>query len=60
MGSYKLIMLAQLDIFRKAQDNLIQAFALPQWKERNVIIELYGGGEHFDLLEKMILKNRFD
>lgn len=57
MGSYKLIMLAQLDIFRKAQDNLIQAFALPQWKERNVIIELYGGGEHFDLLEKMIFKN---
>lgn len=59
-GNYKIIMLAQLDIARKAQDNLIRVFALPQWLTRNVIVELYGNGEHFDLLQNLIKENNLE
>jgi len=51
---YKIIMLAQLDIERKAQDNLIKAFANEVWKTRNCIIEIYGDGEHYQLLQQLI------
>jgi len=51
---YKIVMLAQLDIERKAQDNLIKAFANEVWKTRNCIIEIYGDGEHYQLLQQLI------
>lgn len=61
-GKYKIIMLAQLDINRKAQDNLIKSFSNKNWENRNFIVELYGDGEHFSLLENLIgdldLKNK--
>lgn len=54
-GRYKIIMLAQLDVSRKAQDNLINAIALGDaWKNRNVVFELYGSGNDFDYLNKLI------
>jgi glycosyltransferase involved in cell wall biosynthesis len=53
-GKYKIVMLAQLDITRKAQDNLVMALASDVWKSRNVIVELYGGGSDFDLLQNLI------
>lgn len=53
-NSYKIIMLAQLDVARKAQDNLIKAFANDNWKERNCIVEIYGAGEHYNLLKQLI------
>lgn len=55
-GKYKVIMLAHLDVNRKAQDNLIKAFANDVWKKRNVILEIYGGGEHFNMLQELITK----
>lgn len=59
-GNYKLVMLAQLDVSRKAQDNLIKAVAQPHWKERNFIIELYGGGEHYEILNNLIHQLKVD
>jgi glycosyltransferase involved in cell wall biosynthesis len=56
-GNYKMVMLAQLDVARKAQDNLIEVFAMPVWKSRNVILELFGDGEHFELLQQLIDKH---
>lgn len=53
-GNYKIIMLAQLDVNRKAQDNLIKAFANNNWKNRNCILEIYGGGQHFNMLKQLI------
>lgn len=53
-GNYKIIMLAQLDVNRKAQDNLIKVFASDIWKQRNCVLEIYGGGEHFNLLQQLI------
>jgi glycosyltransferase involved in cell wall biosynthesis len=53
-GNYKFIMLAQLDVSRKAQDNLIKVIAQPQWKDRNIVLELYGGGEHYEMLNNLI------
>jgi glycosyltransferase involved in cell wall biosynthesis len=53
-GNYKIIMLAQLDVNRKAQDNLIKAFSNTVWKNRNCILEIYGGGEHYNLLKQLI------
>jgi glycosyltransferase involved in cell wall biosynthesis len=55
-GNYKIIMLAQLDVNRKAQDNLIKALANPIWKNRNYVLEIYGDGEHFNLLNKLIVE----
>ena len=56
-GNFKIIMLAQLDVSRKAQDNLIKVFALPQWQNRNAILEIYGDGEHYQLLKSLIYQN---
>lgn len=53
-GNFKIIMLAQLDVNRKAQDNLIKAFANNNWKNRNCILEIYGGGQHFNMLKQLI------
>lgn len=53
-GNFILIMLAQLDVSRKAQDNLIRVIAQPQWENRNIVVELYGGGEHYELLQNLI------
>lgn len=53
-GNYVIIMLAQLDVNRKAQDNLIKAFASPVWKKRNCVLEIYGDGEHYTLLTNLI------
>lgn len=53
-GCYKFIMLASLDLDRKAQDNLIKAFADPVWNNRNYSLELYGEGRGRPVLEKLI------
>ena len=59
-GKYKIIMLAQLDITRKAQDNLLMALANDVWKNRNIIVELYGGGSDVDLLQNLIQQNNLE
>ncbi len=59
-GNYKIIMLAQLDVSRKAQDNLIKAFANVVWRNRNVVIELYGDGNDFQMLQNLIVENNLE
>ena len=48
------IMLAELDIARKAQDILIQALSTSKWKARNWQLHLYGKGKNKAMLEKLI------
>jgi glycosyltransferase involved in cell wall biosynthesis len=52
--SLNFIMLAQLDIKRKAQDILIQALSSEKWRIRNWQLHLYGKGNDADLLKQMI------
>lgn len=62
-GDYIFIMLATLDVRRKAQDNLIKALSSQKWKERNWQLYLYGSGQSLRELvtetglgDKVILK----
>ena len=48
------IMLAELDIARKAQDILIRALASTTWKARNWQLHIYGRGKDKVMLEKLI------
>jgi glycosyltransferase involved in cell wall biosynthesis len=56
-GNYVFVMLATLDLRRKAQDNLIKALSAPKWKERNWTLHLYGGGESEKQLKSLIAEN---
>jgi glycosyltransferase involved in cell wall biosynthesis len=53
-GNYVFIMLATLEVKRKAQDNLVKALSSPKWKERNWLLYLYGGGESEKKLKELI------
>lgn len=53
-GNYVFVMLATLDVRRKAQDNLIKALSAQKWKERNWVLNLYGGGESEQKLKTLI------
>ncbi len=57
-GNYIFIMLAALESWRKAQDQLIIAFSSAKWKERNWELHLYGEGRDKEMLEELILKNQ--
>jgi len=50
----KFIVLAELDIKRKAQDLLIKALAAEKWKTRNYTLNIYGNGKDKQILEKLI------
>ncbi|WP_121352318.1 glycosyltransferase [Flavisolibacter nicotianae] len=49
-----LVMLAELDVSRKAQDNLLKALASPKWKIRDWHLSLYGKGNDKSLLQGLI------
>ena len=53
-GGYVFIMLAALEVYRKAQDQLIKALSSPKWKQRNWILELYGDGPDRASLQRLI------
>jgi glycosyltransferase involved in cell wall biosynthesis len=53
-GACTWIMLAELDIARKAQDVLIETLAAAKWKSRNWTLHLYGRGKDVAMLEKLI------
>lgn len=57
---YVFVMLAALDVHRKAQDNLIRALSSTKWKSRNWELHIYGEGRDRKLLEELIseTKNR--
>lgn len=48
------LMLAALDVQRKAQDVLITALASAKWKQRNWQLHLYGSGKDKEYLETLI------
>lgn len=48
------VVLAALDVQRKAQDNLIKAFAAPVWRERLWELKLYGSGKDYAYLDSLI------
>jgi len=56
----KMVVLAALEVNRKAQDLLIDALSLPKWKERNWILSLYGEGPDRGLLQKKIAAYRLE
>jgi glycosyltransferase involved in cell wall biosynthesis len=53
-GNYLFIMLAALDVKRKAQDNLVKALSSTQWKKRNWQLYLYGSGESEQQLKRLV------
>ena len=50
----ELAVLAELDVKRKAQDVLVQAFAKEKWRHRNFRLNIYGTGKDKGLLEKLV------
>jgi len=53
-GNYVWVVMAQLDIARKAQDVLIKTLATEKWKARNWQLFLYGDGSDKQLLANLI------
>lgn len=53
-GNYVWVMMAQLDITRKAQDILVKALSSKKWQQRNWELYLYGAGVHKDVLSELI------
>jgi len=53
-NNYVWMMLAELDIQRKAQDVLIKVLSAPKWKERNWTLHLYGRGKDEAVLQNLI------
>lgn len=53
-GNYIIVMLAQLDVSRKAQDNLLKAVNTNEWKNRNVHFEIYGSGNDWEYLNNLV------
>jgi glycosyltransferase involved in cell wall biosynthesis len=56
-GHLVFVMLAALDVRRKAQDNLIKVLSTVKWKERNWVLHLYGDGIDKTKLAQMIQEN---
>lgn len=53
-GNYIFLMLASLDLRRKAQDNLVRVMAAEKWQKRNCILYLYGGGAGKKVVQELI------
>ena len=51
---YRFVMLAELDVTRKAQDNLVEALSQNPWTERRWQLHLYGTGNDKEMLQKQI------
>lgn len=51
---WRFVVLAALDVRRKAQDVLVRALARPEWRERSFELSLYGAGPDVELLAGLI------
>lgn len=56
-NNYVWVMLAALDVYRKAQDVLINTLAQPRWQTRNWQLHLYGTGKDEAILAQLIASN---
>ena len=52
--NYVFVVMAALDVSRKAQDNLITALSSLKWGKRNWVLHLYGEGQDKQQLETLI------
>ncbi|MGZ3846996.1 MAG: glycosyltransferase family 4 protein [Flavisolibacter sp.] len=55
-GNYRFIMLAALELWRKGQDNLVQALSSDKWKQRKWTLHLYGEGKDKRNLQELVIK----
>jgi glycosyltransferase involved in cell wall biosynthesis len=53
-GNYVFVILAELDIYRKAQDLVIKVLSQSKWRKRNWKLHIYGAGKDEKQLEKII------
>jgi glycosyltransferase involved in cell wall biosynthesis len=56
-GNYCFVMLAALEAWRKAQDNLIMTLSSEKWKQRNWVLHFYGEGKDKQKLRDLIWDN---
>lgn len=56
----RLIMLAALDVSRKAQDHLIRSLSSQKWKQRKWTLHLYGEGKDREKLAALIRGNNME
>jgi glycosyltransferase involved in cell wall biosynthesis len=59
-GNYRFVVLAALEVWRKAQDNLVQALSSGKWKERNFTLHLYGDGKDKQSLKDLVGRTGLD
>ena len=59
-GNFVFVMLAALDVRRKAQDKLIEVLSSGKWKERNWVLHLYGDGIDKKKLENLIKEREIE
>lgn len=52
--NYHLANVSRLEIFAKGQDILFQVLNEKKWRERNLVVNLYGKGEHSYSINKLI------
>jgi glycosyltransferase involved in cell wall biosynthesis len=55
-GTCKLACVARLDPAAKGHDVLFEVLALPEWRSRNIELNLYGKGKHEQVLRKLATK----
>lgn len=59
-GPVRLLCLARFDPAYKGQDLLLDALAAPEWRSREWVLTLQGGGTHTRLLERLARSHGFD
>lgn len=59
-GPVRLLCLARFDPAYKGQDLLLEALAAPDWRGREWVLTLQGGGTHTRLLERLARSHGFD
>ena len=58
-GTVRLLCLARFDPAFKGQDILLEALASPEWRERDWVLTLQGGGSHERLLRRLVARHGF-
>jgi glycosyltransferase involved in cell wall biosynthesis len=58
-GPVRLLCLARFDPAFKGQDILLEALAAPEWRDRDWVLTLQGGGSHERLLRRLVEQHRF-
>lgn len=58
-GTVRLLCLARFDPAFKGQDILLEALASPEWRDRDWVLTLQGGGSHDRLLRRLVAGHGF-